>query len=153
MQTDRGLLGPEDLFRPQGRRVDRDSIVLEVAGEAVSLNDDPIWSHNGLAMIAANATHRRWPVARSRVAGEPEDCLVVADRAGPSLPLMAKHLTGVEDAWIIDSAISIDRRWHGASVLSRADGMLVGLLLVPDDGRASVGLLPELGGDESKERS
>jgi hypothetical protein len=36
----------------------------------------------------------------------------------------------------------VDDRWHGAAVLARSDGFLVGLLLV-EDGRVRVALLPD----------
>ena len=39
-------------------------------------------------------------------------------------------------------AVPVEDAWHGACVLARGDGMLVGLLLV-EDGEARVALLPE----------
>ena len=141
LQTDRGLLGPADLFAPQGH-VDRESIVLEVAGTTVALNVEPVWSASHLALIDARVSQRVWPTSRNRIATDPEDCLAVADRTAPPLPLMAKRLVSGDGAWLIDPALSIDARWHGASVLARSDGRLVGILLVTDDAPARVALLP-----------
>ena len=36
-------------------------------------------------------------------------------------------------AWTVDPAIPFDASWHGACVVSRADGMLLGLLVVDDE--------------------
>ena len=44
----------------------------------------------------------------------------------------------------MDGAISFDPSWHGAAVLSRRDGRLLGLLLVAE-GAAHVALVPAKG--------
>lgn len=147
LQTDRGLLGPADLFMPEGE-VDRESIVLEVAGTTVALGAEPVWSANGLVLLDARVSRLVWPTSRNRIATDPEDCLAVADRSAPPLPLVVNRLTSGEGAWLIDPALSIDTRWHGASVLSRSDGRLVGILLVTDDAPARVALLAGQRDDE-----
>ena len=65
-----------------------------------------------------------------RSPAQPEDCLVVADPAAKPLPLAAARLTPQDGSWLIDSAVSVDKTRHGACVLSRADGGLVGMILI-----------------------
>jgi hypothetical protein len=49
----------------------------------------------------------------------------------------------VEGTWGIDSAISVDETWHGASVLARSDGKLVGVVLVDKDAAIVALLTPD----------
>ncbi|MHC4208725.1 MAG: hypothetical protein ACYSWT_03320, partial [Planctomycetota bacterium] len=58
------------------------------------------------------------------------------------LPLAASRLTAAAGGWSVDPAVSVDESWHGAAVVARDDGYLLGLLLV-EDGEARVALLPE----------
>ena len=64
----------------------------------------------------------------------------------PSLPLAASRLTPTDDSWTVDNAIAIDPGWHGAVVVSRSDGKVIGVLLVDEDD-TRVALMPELSPD------
>ncbi|MCK4871466.1 MAG: MCE family protein [Phycisphaerales bacterium] len=141
LQTEKGLLGPADLLKP-GEKAKEGSVGLEVAGQIVALASDPTWELHGLALLQANVTSRVWHAHRCRVATEVEDCLAVADPTAPPLPLAAARLTIADDAWEIDPALPIDESWHGACVLARGDGRLVGIILVDDQG-THVALLPD----------
>jgi hypothetical protein len=66
----------------------------------------------------------------------------VGDPTAAPLPVAAGRFSGSDGSWAVDQAVPIDETWHGAAVVARADGFLVGLLLV-DDGRGRVALLPE----------
>jgi hypothetical protein len=142
LQTERGLLGPADLLHIQEDE-DRATIVLEVAGRTIPLTQEPVWTDGRLARLGVQVA----PMSRSTVprrhAAEPEDCLVVADQAATPLPLAAARLTPEEGVWIVDQAVSVDTGWHGAAVVARADGRVVGLMLVGEDQAARVALLPE----------
>jgi paraquat-inducible protein B len=148
--TDGGLLGPADLLKPI-EDAQPESVVLEVSGTVVPLTAPPAWERNGLAMLGADTPGAgagagpRWPQDRLRVAAEPEECLVISDPAAAPLPLAASRLSVDRNSavsfWRIDEAIPIDPTWHGACVIARSDGALVGLLLVDDRGRARVALL------------
>lgn len=140
LQTTDGLLGPADLLQA-GSAADQETIELEVAGELLALEAPPIWSGGGLSMLAADVSAARWPVERTRRPEAPEDCLAVGDPTAPYLPLAASRLVPEQDGWKLDPAISLDQAWHGACVLSRADGFLIGVLLVDDDD-ARVALMP-----------
>ncbi len=132
LQTDEGLLGPADLLTVK-ETADQESVVLEVAGQSVPLADSPKWTANGLAILDVQVVDSRWPHTLQRMPTQPEDCLAVGDPAAAPLPLAASRLTPQEDTWRIDPAISVDETWHGASVLARSDGMLVGIVLVDED--------------------
>ena len=66
----------------------------------------------------------------------------MADPAAAPLPLAATRLTADAGRWLVDGAVPVDESWHGACVLSRADGRLLGMLLIGDD-EVSVALLPQ----------
>lgn len=134
LQMSEGLLGPADLLKPS-EKADRETVVLEVAGVVVPLAADPEWERNGLALMKASVTTVAppWPESSRRLATQPEECLVLADPAQEPLPLAASRLTIDGETWKVDAAVPLTASWHGACVLSRADGKLLGLLLVSDD--------------------
>ncbi|MCP3904926.1 MAG: MCE family protein [Planctomycetes bacterium] len=135
LQTTNGLLGPTDLLSAQrGSNTEPGSVSLEVAGRDIALPDTPAWSSNGVATLDVTVGETMWPASRIRMPSEPEDCIAVADPAGPPFPLAAARLTPTDGpAWIADPAISLDESWHGACVLSRRDGLLVGVLIIEDE--------------------
>jgi hypothetical protein len=141
LQTDAGVLGPADLVRAHDE-AERDTAVLEVAGDVLPLSVSPTWERAGLALLEADVSEAAWPMARRRIAEAPEDCLAVADPTATPLPLAASRLEVVAGGWSVDPAVSVDASWHGAAVVARADGFLLGLLLV-EDGEALVALLSE----------
>lgn len=142
LQTERGLLGPAELFVP-GKKADRDSVVLEVAGVPLTLSAQPSIAGNGLALLEANVDGPVWPISRMRRTTEPEECIAVADATDSPLPLSSARLTNENGAWTVDPAVSVGPGWHGASVIARADGRLIGMLLVDEDGVARVVQLPD----------
>ena len=138
LQTPVGLLGPADLLHPD-RDADRETVVLEVGGTVV--RSGPGNQHNGLALVPIYVTEPGWPAQRHRLPSAPEDCVAVGDPTATPLPLAAARLTALDDSWAIDPALSVDESWHGAVVVARSDGFVVGLLLIDDD-KASVALIP-----------
>lgn len=142
LQTDEGLLGPADLLTVK-ETADQESVVLEVAGQSVPLASSPKWAANGLAILDVQVVGSRWPSGLRRTTTQPEDSLAVGDPAATPLPLAAARLTPEEHTWRIDPAISIDQIWHGASVLARSDGMLVGVVLVDEDAAVVALLAPD----------
>ncbi len=132
LQTKSGLLGPADLFAP-GESAGEDAVLLEVAGQSIALQGDHQEYVGGLAVLPERISNNVWPSADRRNATEPEDCLVFADPATKPMPLAASRLTKVEGKWQIDSALGLDEMWHGAPVIARKDGTLVGLMLIEDE--------------------
>jgi hypothetical protein len=87
-----------------------------------------------------------WPATRMRRVEVVEECIAVADASDTPLPLSTARLTWADGAWAIDPVLSIDASWHGAAVVARSDGMLIGMLLFDDDEDAArVALLPHGG--------
>ena len=136
LQTSDGLLGPANLVQIPDK-AQAGSAHLEVAGDAVPLGGEVYWSRDGLAMIDAAVKASSWPMDRCRRPAEPEDCLAIADPSAAPLPLNASRLRPRAPGWAVDDALPVDSWWHGAAVVAKADGMLVGMLLV-DGSEASV---------------
>jgi hypothetical protein len=139
LPTEVGLLAPADMFTLKEK--DAADAELEIGGVAVELTTSRAWQTDHLAMLEKKIGDRPWPGAKMRRPGAPEDVLLVADPAGAPSPLSASRLTPAGDTWTVDPAVSLDDSSHGAAVLSREDGFLLGLLLLADD-RASIALLP-----------
>lgn len=140
IQTDDGILGPANLLVIQDD-VDRRTVVLEVAGQPLPLADGSVQRFGGLARLNASVGGPRWPRSGIRVVDQPEDCLIVGDAAGGTIPLATSKLAVDEEGWRIDPSIPLDESWHGACVLARSDGALVGLVLV-EKNRSRVALVP-----------
>jgi hypothetical protein len=72
-----------------------------------------------------------WPVARCRVPNSPEDALVISDGRTSERALAASRMTVKENHWEVDPSLPFSEQWHGAAVVSRRDGALIGLLCCP----------------------
>jgi hypothetical protein len=152
VQTSSGLLGPRDLLEADPE-ADEGSSLLEVAGRSVPLPATSRWSDGRLTLLEQRVSDRVWPASRIRSPGDPEDCVAVADLGAGPLPLSASRLRVEDGVWRVDAAMTVDRSWHGACVVARGDGMLVGLLLIEEADRVSIALLPspeELQTEEAK---
>jgi len=143
LQTRKGLIGPRNLLTVSDE-ANFDSAVLEVAGGTVPLTGEPIWQNEHLAMLDAQVVETFWPVARCGALAEPLDCLAVADATATPLPLSATRLTRDDSGWLIDPALAVDEFWHGACVLSRQDGKLIGIIYVGEDNARVVALPPSV---------
>jgi len=123
------LLGPRDLFRtPAGAR--GGTATLQGAGRDLPLDPTPLWEQRGLSLVAAELPGTAaWPRASMRAPTEPEDGLLV--RAGaPPRALARRRMEATETSWRVDPDDAFDPAWHGAAVVARSDGALVGMLLV-----------------------
>lgn len=128
-----GLLGPADLIvAPEDAR--DASARLEVDGR--SIPPLPTDAEVGLlAIVPDDGPGTPWPTARRRTPEAPEDALVFGDPAGGPRALSAGRFERNGDGtWQVDRSLSIPADWHGAPVLAREDGALIGLLLVGRDG-------------------
>ncbi len=141
LQTDEGLLGPANPVAPTDQ-AQQETMLLEVAGTVIPLDDPLLWKHGDIAVIEQWLVSPSWPLDRRRRADRPEDCLAVGDPTAPPISLAAVRFTAANGAWAVDPAVSVDESWHGAAVVGRADGYLVGILLV-DGNKARVALLPD----------
>ena len=131
--TSEGLLGPADLLKAS-EDARAGSAVLELAGQRFDLSLDPVWEGRGLARVRIGIEDAsEWPSELVRSASAAEDCLVVADPAAP-IALSAARLLPDPNGWRVDGALAFDPEWHGACVVARSDGRLVGILLIGDGG-------------------
>jgi hypothetical protein len=67
-----------------------------------------------------------------RTLTEAIDCLVLTDGTTTPLAIDAGRLHSSGNGWQIDKAIAFDPDMHGAAVVARSDGVLVGILSVSD---------------------
>lgn len=122
------LLGPADLLlAPEA--AEPGSTVLELAGERVALEPEPLWSDGTLARRAYPGGRVPLPAGAGALRA-PEDLLVCADPALAPMAVAAEHLEVDGTSWRVTGGLALDERWHGAVVLTRAEGAWVGLLLV-----------------------
>ena len=126
------LLGPADvLAAPDDAREGTTS--LEVAGQSLQpLADRP---GNLLVELPMTTDPAAWPRELVREAREPESVLVFGDPGQGPRALDASRLTRLTDegqpkAWNVTDGGGFSRDWHGAAVVGREDGMLVGVLIV-----------------------
>ena len=129
-----GLLGPADLLRePEDAR--GGTAVLELAGKKLTPAKELAWEAGGVGRMELDAPlSMPWRGELLRTLEEPEDCIVLADAGTPPLAINATRLVWEDEEWRVDGALSVDEDWHGACVLARCDGALLGILLVDGDG-------------------
>ncbi|NQV28006.1 MAG: MCE family protein [Rhodopirellula sp.] len=157
--SDGRLLGPADLLMPDGNAIEG-TTKLEAAGETVEipvanvtrLGSLAIFSHRFSSLDPESA----FPAKRLAHSAEPVDCLIVTAGSESVLSVTSsrfrveKSLTGASDSsdlnaverWLIDPGVPLNADYHGACVVSRADGHVVGVLCVGDAG-SRVSLMPK----------
>jgi len=132
-----GLFGPSDILDvpPSARS---GSAQLLLPGLVVPLPAEaPRWS-------AAGASLRAVPAAPPGAAGAwrrfrrpegPEDAMAVGgDPARSPLPIGAGQLRVEGDRWAVAADLAVPAHWHGAPVIARRDGTVIGVLLVSGEG-------------------
>ena len=129
-----GLLGPADLFRPPDD-ANPGTVRLEVEGRVFPIVGEPIGRGDGVAVLATDEFSGDVVLPEAPPA-TPIDCLAFRDRPGAPLPLVSTRLAVEESGggWRVDPAMTIDPAWHGAPVVERATGRLVGVLQRDRDG-------------------
>jgi paraquat-inducible protein B len=146
--SDGRLLGPADLLMPVENAIEG-TTTLEASGETVKVTDSSSTRLGGLAILnhrLGDATSTLSP-ERLGQASEPVDCLIVtagsesvlsvtasrfrADTAEPGNGKPTENATA--STWLVDPSVPLTADFHGACVVSRANGKVVGLLTVSDD--------------------
>lgn len=149
LRLDDSLLGPRDLLvTPENAKAV--TVELVVGGQSLSTapeSDDPA-PPPLVERLRQDAESTAWPAASVRQPQEPEDCLVFLNTQSGSRAISATRLTPIsgEDrpqggGWIVDSRLGFEDNWHGAAVVSRIDGALLGLLVVGEE-QVRVGFVP-----------
>jgi hypothetical protein len=125
------LLGPANVLTVPSGAIDEEA-TLAIGGAEMPVQGETSRVNGALCLFdlpqGKLSPPQRWPRASLRVPQEPEDCLLVGDPQGPHVPLSAARLSAGAEGWAIDAAVSLDTSWHGASVVSRRDGAVIGLL-------------------------
>ena len=132
LSLEAGLVGPLSLLRPNAE--DGEGAVLQVAGQSIDLAQALVWERGGLGCLAVDELAPRWASHRVRAAEVEEDCLLLADPSAPALAIDGSRLVQEGDNLLVDPSLPIDAQWHGAAVVARSDGALVGVLLVDSSG-------------------
>ena len=130
-----GVIGPADLLTGDSGAK---SVALEVRGERLPLGTIPEQVELGVARRELFWPELApWNAERVRALKPTEDCLIVSDPVVGPRAVSGARLNPTERGFEVDAALSFDEAWHGASVLARADGLLVGILLV-HEGRGTI---------------
>lgn len=136
-------LGPANLLMPVANAVAGQT--LETEGKSILITAAIVTSLGQLAVLSPPETvvpaADTWPNSDLVVPAKPIDCLVVTSGVGSSVSLAAARLTPQALHWEVESSVGLTEYHHGAPVVSRADGTIVGLLHV-SDGQAIVVLVP-----------
>ncbi len=129
-----GLLAPADLVQaPASAR--EGTARLEFDGVTHPLADLLVQPLGTLVLIGARPIGHALPHVRALK--EPEDCLIISKAGATLQPLAAGKLkTTADGGWMVSGA-GLDARWHGAAVIARSDGALIGVLLVDSQVRVA----------------
>ncbi len=136
------LLCPSDLLQVPDKAVA--GALFEAAGGTWSLDPKLVQTHGSLSLLKTSepiATEAEtWPSARLKSATEPVDVLLVTSAAEPPLSIASSRLKSAEGSWQVDPSVPLSAEHHGACVVARDDGSVLGLIVI-DKGRATVALV------------
>jgi hypothetical protein len=109
-----------------------DDATFEIEGQSVPLTKQNLEQRGSLAVITGVKLPNppaAWKANELRQPRAPEDCVVVSGT--DSVPVAASRLHP-GNLWVVDASVPLTPDWHGAGVISRADGALIGLLIWRD---------------------
>jgi len=157
--SDGRILGPADLLMSEEKAIEG-TTKLEAAGETIEISPVKVTGFGGLSILPEKLgsvdPNSRFPVQRLGHSEELVDCLIVTSGSESVLSVTASRFslaqtdpskgeaTGIAAAerWTVDPTVPLTADFHGASVVSRADGRLVGVLLVDETG-SYVSIIPD----------
>lgn len=133
------VLGPADLLMPVSNAVAGQT--LETEGKSIKITAEIVKQIGDLAVLTPPAPL----VAASEMSlnanlvgpSKPTDCLIVMSGVGSSISLSEARLIAKDDYWEVEDSVGLTELHHGAPVVSRADGTIVGLVFV-NKGHAKV---------------
>lgn len=141
--ADGRLFGPTDLLTPMKDALDGKT-TLEAGGRSIALAD----AARDFGRVAVLTTTEPfadpgtgWSIERLKFASEATDCLIVTSGIEP-LSIAAARLTATETGWTIDPAVPLTEDHHGACVVSRESGHVLGLVII-EAGTATVAPVPK----------
>jgi paraquat-inducible protein B len=131
------LLGPAEMFEPVAGALNG-QIELEVSGRSISIKAGSARKSGDLAIASAAFTpaadEATWPLNRIEANTQPVDCLVITS-TGSELGIDASRLTMSAGALHIDASVSLNSGQHGAVVVARDSGRVIGVLLIDETAR------------------
>ena len=131
------ICGPANLLMPVPEVVSGQR--LEIAGQKIEIDElNSRLVGNGLALLKPDSALPPrvplWPLTNISQAAAPVDCLIVTAGLDSSLSLHAHRLTVDETGdWTLNRSVPLSDELHGAAVVSRENGKLIGFLLITDD--------------------
>jgi paraquat-inducible protein B len=157
--SDGRILGPADLLMSDEKAI-AGTTKLEAAGETIDISPVRVTGFGGLLILPEKLDSvdpdSRFPVQRLGHSDERVDCLIVTSGSESVLSVTSSRFriekidpsngaaTGASmiERWIVDPGVPLTADFHGASVVSRTDGKVVGVLLVDETG-SYVSLMPD----------
>jgi paraquat-inducible protein B len=139
------LLGPSSLLRPVEDAIDGQR--LETGGqEIVITKDNSKELGNGLSLVKPAsplpAEIRLWSLDRIAKPDEPVSCLIVTGGLESTISLDShRFIAGGEGGWALSDSVQLSADHHGAAVVSRENGKLIGFVVVTD-GEVAIAHVP-----------
>jgi paraquat-inducible protein B len=137
------ILGPANLLMPVANAVDGQQ--LETEGKSIKITKAIVKPLGKLAVLTPpEPIVAQADMASNKnlvVPAKPTDCLVVTSGVGSNVSLAAARLTAKNSYWEVESSVGLTDYYHGAVVVSRSDGTVVGIVHVAE-GHAIVVLVP-----------
>lgn len=153
------ILGPANLLMSEEKAI-AGTTKLEAAGETIDISPVRVKGFRGLSFLPSKFgsidSEAEFPVQRLGHSDPPVDCLIVTSGSESVLSVTSSRFrvekadpakgesvdAAATERWIVDPAVPLTSDFHGAVVVSRADGKVVGVLLVDETG-SYVSILPE----------
>lgn len=157
--SDGRILGPTDLLMSEKKAIEG-TTKLEAAGETIDLSPVRVKGFGGLSFLSkklgSGDLDADFPVQRLGHSDKPVDCLIVTSGSESVLSVTASRFRtekidsgngeaagdAAANRWTVDPAVPLTADFHGATVVSRTDGKVVGVLLVDETG-SYVSVLPD----------
>jgi hypothetical protein len=157
--SDGRILGPADLLMSEENAIEG-TTKLEAAGETIEISPVRVKGFGGLLILPEKLDSvdpaAAFPAERLGHSEELVDCLIVTSGSESVLSVTASRFRigktdpengeaasdAATERWIVDPTVPLTADFHGASVVSRADGKLVGVLLVDETG-SYVSIIPD----------
>lgn len=133
--TDQGFLGPKDVLVPPA---DTSEVVLKVNGVVIPWKQEEVsWQNDSLALYRGKIDASPW----TKGLLTPKNIVDIAVFTTSAVPTLVDrdHLKEKDGTWTVDAGLPFNRTsWHGAVVVSREDGSVIGILCVDKKDRATV---------------
>lgn len=145
--SDNRLLGPADLLIAPESALEGGA-TLQLGGQEIPVSVERIELHGKLATLQLDQPLKdvaAWPINRLRKPEAIEEVFTFAESAESGFPIPANRLTATSgiNEWDVAPSFSISPQLHGACVVSRTDGSVVGLIVI-DRGVAVIAFVPEV---------